>query len=287
MDEQGRDKVLQWSQTQYRRLKELGADKDLLLQGFATRPERDKVYQYLEKQFVKSEIAKLTEFLAQGGMTQLELLCETVSRQLISNGFVKVVTPTIISAAALEKMTITRDHPLYKQIYWLSTKQCLRPMLAPNLYSLMQDFSRQKKRPIRFFEIGSCFRKESDGANHTSEFTMLNLVEMGGGLEKRDERLLELGSLVAKCAGLTSFRFESAESVVYGTTIDLVSGVNSVEIGSGAVGPHPLDAAWGVHESWVGLGVGMERLLMLAKDDSAISRWCKSISYLDGIRLKI
>lgn len=287
MVEQTNENLLKWSETQDRRLKELSGDSTILQQSFTTRSDRDKAYQILEKQLVKIEKAKLTDFLSQGGKTQLETLCETVSDQLISEGFIKVVTPTVISAVALEKMTITKDHPLHKQVYWLNAKQCLRPMLAPNLYSLMQDFSRQKVRPIRFFEIGPCFRKETDGANHTSEFTMLNLVEMGLPMEKREERLLELGSLVAKSAGLTSFRFESEESEVYGTTVDLVSGVNSVEVGSGAMGPHPLDAEWGVHDSWVGFGVGMERMLMLAKNDSTISRWCKSISYLDGIRLKI
>ena len=287
MVDQTKDELLKWSDTQYRRLKELGAASTILEQSFAAGSDRDQAYQILEKQLVKVEKGRLGDLLAQGGKTQLELLCETVSERLIAEGFVKVATPTVISAAALEKMTITREHPLYKQVYWLNSKQCLRPMLAPSLYSLMQDFSRQKQRPIRFFEIGSCFRKETDGANHTTEFTMLNLVEMGLPMEKREERLLELGSLVTKSAGLTSFCFESEESEVYGTTVDLVSGVNSVEVGSGAMGPHPLDAEWGVRESWVGFGVGMERLLMLARNDSTISRWCKSISYLDGIRLKI
>jgi phenylalanyl-tRNA synthetase alpha chain len=282
-----KDQMLQWSDTQYRRLKELGAARAFLDQSFAAGSERDQAYQILEKQLVKVEKGRLADLLAQGGKTQLELLCETVSEQLIAEGFVKVATPTVISAAALEKMTITRDHPLYKQVYWLNSKQCLRPMLAPNLYSLMQDLSRQKSRPIRFFEIGSCFRKETDGANHTSEFTMLNLVEMGLPVQKREARLLELGSLVVKSVGLKSFCFESEQSEVYGTTLDLVSGVNSVEVGSGAMGPHPLDAEWGVRESWVGFGIGMERLLMLVKKDSTISRWCKSITYMDGIRLKI
>ena len=198
MVEQTNENLLRWSETQGRRLKELSGDRTILQQTFTTRSDRDKAYQILEKQLVKIEKAKLTDLLAEGGKTQLEELCETVSDQLISVGFVKVVTPTVISAVALEKMTITRDHPLHKQVYWINVKQCLRPMLAPNLYSLMQDFSRQKIRPFRFFEIGPCFRKETDGANHTSEFTMLNLVEMGGAMEKREERLLELGSLWQK-----------------------------------------------------------------------------------------
>ncbi len=61
--------------------------------------------------------------------------------------------------------------------------------------------------------------------------------EMGQPMEKREERLLEFGSLVAKGVGLTYFYFESEESEVYCTTVDLVSGVSSVEIGSSAMGP--------------------------------------------------
>lgn len=281
------DKQVGWSETQSRRLKELGCDVAILKQVYKANTERDSAYQIIEKKLARHEKEKLKNLFTVGGKTQLEMLCDRVSEKLIDEGFVKVVTPTVISAKALEKMTITSEHPLYKQVFWLSRKQCLRPMLAPNLYSLMQDFSRQKTRPVRFFEIGSCFRRETDGAKHSSEFTMLNLVEMGLPMEQREDRLHELGSIVASTGGLRSFDFESEESEVYGTTVDMVSGTPSVEIGSGAMGPHALDAEWGVHDTWVGFGIGMERLLMLVNGDSNISKWCKSIAYLDGIRLKV
>lgn len=281
------DKQVGWSETQRRRLKELGCDVAILKQVYKANTDRDSAYQVIEKKLVKAEKDKLKNLFMSGGKTQLEILCDRVSEKLIGEGFVKVVTPTVISAKALEKMTITPEHPLHKQVFWLNRKQCLRPMLAPNLYSLMQDFSRQKTRPIRFFEIGSCFRKETDGAKHASEFTMLNLVEMGSPMEGREDRLRELGSIVASSGGLSSFDFESEESEVYGTTVDMVSGTPSVEIGSGAIGPHALDVEWGVHDTWVGFGIGMERILMLINGDSNISKWCKSIAYLDGVRLKV
>ena len=281
------DKQVGWSETQYRRLKELGCDIAILGQVYKANTERDSAYQIIEKKLAKHEKEKLKNLFTVGGKTQLEMLCDRVSEKLIGEGFVKVVTPTVISAKALGKMTVTPEHPLYKQVFWLNRKQCLRPMLAPNLYSLMQDLSRQKTRPIRFFEIGSCFRKETAGAKHASEFTMLNLVEMGLPMELREQRLHELGSMVAASGGLTSFDFESEESEVYGTTVDMVSGTPAVEIGSGAMGPHALDVQWGVHDTWVGFGIGMERLLMLSKNDTTISRWCKSVAYLDGIRLKL
>lgn len=160
-------------------------------------------------------------------------------------------------------------------------------MLAPNLYSLMTDFSRLRHRPIRFFEIGSCFRKESDGAKHNSEFTMLNLVEMGTPERERLDRLKKLASLVAETSGLTDYRYESEESKVYGTTLDVVTGPENIEVASGAMGPHSLDISWGVTDTWVGLGFGLERLLMTAAGESSIGRWGKNLSYLNGIHLSL
>jgi phenylalanyl-tRNA synthetase alpha chain len=276
-----------WSITQQQRLKQLGSDDELLQREFSSTAERDRVYQDVEKKLVKEAKTDLEKLLTAGGRTLLDELCSRVSDSLIAEGFVKVQTSTVISAKALEKMTITMDHPLHKQVFWIDKKKCLRPMLAPSLYSLMQDFSRLRQRPIRFFEIGSCFRKESDGASHSSEFTMLNLVEMGLPAEEREARLRELGSLVMKSAGFSSFKFESEESEVYGTTVDMVGGPHDVEIASGAMGPHPLDHEWGIHDTWVGFGIGMERLLMLLNDGDSIGRWSKNSSYLNGIYLKI
>lgn len=281
------DKNVVWSTTQHQRLRQLGSDDELLQREFSAAADRDQAYQKIEKALVKEAKTDLDRLLATGGRTALDTLCDRVSDSLIAEGFIKVQTPTVISAKALEKMTITVDHPLHKQVFWVDKKKCLRPMLAPNLYSLMQDFGRLKQRPIRFFEIGSCFRKETDGAKHSAEFTMLNLVEMGLPREEREARLKELGNLVMESAGLGSFSFESEDSEVYGTTIDMVAGPHDVEIASGAMGPHPLDDEWGIHDTWVGFGIGMERLLMLLNGDNSIGRWCKSTSYLNGIYLKI
>jgi len=35
------------------------------------------------------------------------------------------------------------------------------------------------------------------------------------------------------------------------------------------------------------MGFGMERLLMASVNDAAMGRWAKSLSYLDGIPLRI
>ncbi len=278
---------LTWTDTQIRRLKELGVDLENLPACFSTLAERNKIFQKIEKKQVKAGREKLSDFLIQGEKSHIEKLKETLCRRLHQQGFIQVFTPTIITKAALAKMTIDEDHPLFHQVYWLTEKQCLRPMLAPNLYSLMVDFSRLNHRPIRFFEMGSCFRKESDGAQHNHEFTMLNLVEMGLAKETRIDRLKELAAIIAKAAGLNEFRFESEDSTVYGTTLDVVAGPENIEVASGAMGPHPLDAAWGITDTWTGMGFGIERLLMTSKGDTSIGKWSKSLSYFNGIRLSI
>ncbi|MFW2366259.1 MAG: pyrrolysine--tRNA(Pyl) ligase large subunit [Desulforhopalus sp.] len=276
-----------WTQTQIRRFKELGIEPEDIQIDVSTPKERNIQFQEIEKKHVRIEKEKLLHLLSQTQKTQLQLLKEKLEQTLLHHGFTGVSTPTIISGQALKKMSIDQDHPLSKQVFWLSEKQCLRPMLAPNLYSLMQDFSRLRQKPIRFFEIGSCFRKESQGARHSNEFTMLNLVEMGIPEHYRQERLEFLADTIMKVAGVTDYFFESEDSEVYGSTLDVLACSGELEVASGAMGPHRLDAAWGVTDTWVGLGFGVERLLMASRSDNSIGKWSKSLSYIDGICLNI
>lgn len=276
-----------WTQTQALRLKELGLDPEDEVCPASDRAGQNRLFQQIEKKQVRKIRADLTGLLSDTRMTRLEQLSDTLTRTLVSHGFTRVKTPILISKSALARMTITESHPLFNQVYWISDRQCLRPMLAPNLYSLMNDLGRLRTRPIRFFEIGSCFRKESDGARHNTEFTMLNLVEMGIEMENREDRLRELAAIVAGAAGLTEFEFQTESSEVYGITLDLLAGPDRIEVASGAVGPHPLDAAWGITDSWAGMGFGLERLLMTRLGESSIGKWGISLSYLDGNRLKI
>jgi phenylalanyl-tRNA synthetase alpha chain len=95
-----------------------------------------------------------------------------------------------MSRGLLEKMSIGADHPLGAQIFWLDRDRCLRPMLAPHLYYVLKDLLRLWESPVRIFEVGSCFRKESQGSQHSNEFTMLNLAEMGVTEESRLKRLV-------------------------------------------------------------------------------------------------
>ena len=276
-----------WTETQKNRLKELDAGESHQAATFSSTSVRDRAYQTLERELTERERESLREFRElrlRPGLCRLETaLVDTLVRE----GFVQVVTPIIMSKGLLTKMTIGDDHPLADDIFWLGGNKCLRPMLAPHLYFVLQDLLRLWEKPVRIFEVGPCFRKDSEGSRHSSEFTMLNLVEMGLPMESRESRLAELAALVAGAAGITDYRLESCGSEVYGETTDVVAGEEGVELGSGAMGPHPLDRAWRIAEPWVGIGFGVERLLMVATGSQNLKRVGRSLSYLDGIRLNI
>ena len=160
-------------------------------------------------------------------------------------------------------------------------------MLAPHLYYILVDLLRLWERPVRIFEIGPCFRKESQGSLHSSEFTMLNLVEMGLPIEDREARIRQLGGLISEAAGIKDFEFEVVKSEIYGDTIDIVAGSDHNEIASSAMGPHPLDRPWKINDTWVGIGFGLERLLMASENTKNLAKMGRSLTYLNGIRLNI
>ena len=276
-----------WTETQIARLKELGAEEKDQGRGFETEKDRDNAFQILEKNLVRSERQKLDELRAGHRRPRLCRLESRLTKVLIDNGFVQVTTPTIMSKGLLAKMSIDDHHPLASQIFWLGKDRCLRPMLAPHLYFVLKDLLRLWEKPVRIFEIGSCFRKESQGAQHANEFTMLNLVEMGLEREIRHHRLEELASMITRAAGVDDYIFQPVDSAVYGETIDILAGENRLEIGSSALGPHALDRAWQITDTWVGIGFGLERLLMVAENIKSMGRLGRSLGYLDGIRLNI
>ena len=116
---------------------------------------------------------------------------------------------------------------------------------------------------------------------------MLNLTEFGLPEEDCPRRLRELAELMAEAAGLKDYAFETEKSEVYGETLDVVGGKDRIEVGSGAMGPHPLDRPWKIAEPWVGIGFGLERLLMVTEHENSLARLGRSLTYLDGIRLNI
>jgi phenylalanyl-tRNA synthetase alpha chain len=48
-----------------------------------------------------------------------------------------------------------------------------------------------------------------------------------------------------------------------------------------------LDRAWQITDAWVGIGFGLERLLMVAEKSQSLGKMGRSLTYLDGIRLNI
>ena len=278
---------ISWTETQLMRLKELGAAEGDLGRRFDAEQERDRFFQLLEKELVRSRRRELDALRAGPRRPRLCALESRLTEALNAGGFVQVTTPTIMSRGLLAKMSIGAEHPLTSQIFWLDKDRCLRPMLAPHLYFVLKDLLRLWEKPVRIFEIGSCFRKESQGAQHANEFTMLNLVEMGLAEEARQSRLEEMTALVTAAAGVNAFAFETVESAVYGETIDIVAGEDRIEIGSSAIGPHVLDQAWQITDAWVGIGFGLERLLMVAENVGSMGKLGRSLGYLDGIRLNL
>lgn len=276
-----------FSDTQLQRLKELGANPGELSMAFIDARERDRAFLRLQKLYVRQERKRLQLFRQSGRRPRLCILENKLAEALTALGFVQVTTPILMSKGLLLKMGIDDLHPLTSQIFWVDNSKCLRPMLAPHLYYVVKDLLRLWDKPVGLFEIGPCFRKESQGAAHASEFTMLNLAEFGLPASDRLRRLGELASMVMQVAGNDQYRIVVENSAVYGQTWDVLAGLDSLEVASGAMGPHHLDNNWGITDTWVGLGFGLERLLMASEKDCNLGRLGRSLTYLDGIRLNI
>jgi pyrrolysyl-tRNA synthetase-like protein len=271
--------------TQTQRLRELGADPVALDGVFADARARDAAFKQLEDGLVRDGRRRLQDMRAGGRAPQLVELETCLRTALTSAGFVPLVTPLMITTDALVKMGIGHGHPLREQVFWLEDGRCLRPMLAPNLYTLLRRLGRIWSRPFGIFEIGPCFRRDSKGARHLNEFTMLNLVELGRPAEECRARLEELAALVMAAAGLSDYDLVRTESEVYGEMVDVE--VKGSEVCSAGCGPHPLDGNWGIVEPWVGLGFGLERLIVAREGYPNIERAGRSLSYVDGVRLNI
>jgi len=274
--------------TQRQRLAELNADESTLQRTFKDVSERNAFFKEEEARLIRQNKDNLEDLLQNRHLPLLSCTEKRIADWLTEEmGFTRVNTPIIIPETMLQKMSITSEHPLRQQIFWVDNKKCLRPMLAPNLYEIMKSIHRITRKPVRIFEIGPCFRKESQGAQHLNEFTMLNLVEFAENYKDGQmDRLRELASGAMSAAGIEKYEMEITDSEVYGETLDVVA--DQIELGSGAYGPHPLDSNWGIFDTnWVGIGFGMERIAMVSGGYSGIKRVGRSLAFLDGNRLNI
>lgn len=273
--------------SQRQRLKELNANEHILDCTFQDKKQRDDFYRTKEVELSKKNKEEILKLLTKEHKPLLSKIENNLINWLTNEeGFTQVVTPIILPASMLDKMTINSEHPLHSQVFWLDSKKCLRPMHAPNLYVMMRDIKKLTNQPVRIFESGPCFRKETQGAQHMNEFTMLNFVELAGVEEgKQMDRLKQLAISAMKAIGLEDYEIEIETSKVYGETLDIV--YKGLELASGAYGPHPLDDNWGIFDTWVGIGFGLERLAMAMSEYKNIKRVGRSLSYVNGARLNI
>lgn len=276
-----------YSIAQKQRLVELNAGKDITEAQFETAEEKNEAFRKIEKLLVKDNRNRL-KILMEEEHVPLTLRVEDMIEKWLTEeeGYTRVATPIILNPEKIKKMNIDNDDKLREQIFWLAGGGCLRPMLAPNLYEVMRDIHKITHQPVKIFEAGSCFRKESQGAQHMNEFTMLNLVELASVKDgEQMERLEQLAHGAMKAVGIDKYDLIKAESGVYIETLDIE--VDGVEIASGSFGPHSLDANWGVFDTWVGIGIGLERLAMVKGEYQTIKRAGKSCTYVNGIPLKL
>lgn len=274
------------TETQIQRLQELGLSAQQTEADYETAEERDRAFKEMEAGSIaagRERLKDLLEVRRQPLGLDVEERLATWLRQ--EAGFTRVSTPLFITEQQLARMSIDTGHPLRQQVFRVDNGRYLRPMLAPNLYELMLRLYKSHRKPVRIFEAGPCFRKESQGALHLNEFTMLNLVEfpsVADGAQR--ERLRGLAEGAMRAVGLEEYRFEVSGSEVYGETVDIEW--KGTELASGAYGPHPLDANFGIFDtSWVGLGIGIERVALALRDENGIKRYGRSLTFLDGVRL--
>lgn len=278
----GKLAIYDFTETQKQRLRELGGE-DFGDLSFPSADEREKKFNEIEFALARKNKEDLLRFLTSTKRTVLRQIEREMTQALIDAGFTEVVTPSIISREFMIRMGITEAHALWRQIFWVDARRCLRPMLAPNLYHLMRELRRIAK-PVSIFEVGSCFRKESKGREHSEEFTMLNAVELAPK-KNASERLKEMIDISLRAVGMTEYRLQEIESEVYGETVDVV--VKGVEVASGATGPHALDRNWLVIDPWAGVGFGLERLAMVRKPSKILGHVSRSLSHLDGSSLGV
>ena len=272
--------------TQRERLTELDAASEVLEREFDTKEERNAEFKKIETQMAREGRQHLKELVEERHITFTEEVSRSLQDWLMKDGYTKVSTPTIITRQMLEKMTIDEFHHLSEQVFWLDRKRCLRPMLAPNLYVMMRELKRITNQPVKIFEIGSCFRKESQGAKHMNEFTMLNCVQLAVVQDGRQvEALKEMAHSAMQALGIEDYELVVEESTVYGSTVDIE--IDGIEVASGSYGPHFLDKQWGVFDTWVGIGFGVERLAMAMSKSKTIKRFGRSIAFIDGGPLNI
>ncbi|SFM71379.1 pyrrolysine--tRNA(Pyl) ligase [Methanolobus profundi] len=227
----------------------------------------------------KKDIRGIYENSRENYLGKLE---RTITEFLVDMGFLEVKSPILIPFEYMERMGVGEDKKLSEQIFRVGDNMCLRPMLAPGLYNHLRKFDNVLPDPVRIFEIGPCYRKESDGNSHLEEFTMLNFCQMGSNCTRE-----ELEYLIKELLDFLGIEYEivADSCMVYGDTIDVMH--KKMELSSAVVGPVPMDMDWGVNKPWIGAGFGLERLLKAKHDFKNIKRAGRSESYYNGVSINL
>jgi pyrrolysyl-tRNA synthetase len=246
---------------------------------------RDKIFvnerlsfEKLESELLARRKGDLQRIYAKEQENYLGKLERDITKFFVDRGFLEIKSPILIPVEYVERMGIDSDTELSKQVFRIDKNLCLRPMLAPNLYNYLRKFDNVLPDPIKIFEIGPCYRKESNGKEHLEEFTMLNFCQMGSGCTREN-----LEGIIKEFLDYLKIDFEiiGDSCMVYGDTLDVMHG--DLELSSAVVGPIPLDREWGIDKPWIGAGFGLERLLKVMHDFKNIKRAARSESYYNGI----
>lgn len=239
-------------------------------------------FEELEAELTAKRKAELTFIYENDREHMLAKLERDISAFLISKGFIEIKSSILIPEEYIVKMGIDKDAELSKQVFRTDDGKCLRPMLAPVLYNYLHRFGQVMPDPLKIFEIGPCYRKESDGSNHLEEFTMVNFCQMGDGSTR--ENLIQLIDEFLTHLGI-SYEIEGDENKVYGATVEVMHG--DLELSSAVVGPIPMDMDWGINKPWIGAGFGLERLLKVRHNFKNIKRGSRSEYYYNGIHTNL
>jgi pyrrolysyl-tRNA synthetase len=235
-------------------------------------------FRELESELLARRKCDLQQIYAEEQENYLGKLEREITKFFVDRGFLEIKSPILIPVEYIERMGINSDTELSKQVFKIDKNLCLRPMLAPNLYNYLRKFDKVLPDPIKIFEIGPCYRKESDGKEHLEEFTMLNFCQMGSGCTREN-----LEAIIREFLDYLKIDFEIVgdSCMVYGETLDIMHG--NLELSSAVVGPIPLDREWGIDKPWIGAGFGLERLLKVIHNFKNVKRAARSESYYNGI----
>jgi pyrrolysyl-tRNA synthetase len=235
-------------------------------------------FKELESELLARRKDDIKRIYAKGEENYLGKLERDITGFFVERGFLEIKSPILIPVEHVERMGIKKDSELSNQVFRVDKNLCLRPMLAPNLYNYFHKLGKVLPDPVKIFEIGPCYRKESDGREHLEEFTMLNFCQMGSGCTREN-----LEAIIIEFLDYLKIDFEivSNSCMVYGDTLDVMHG--DLELSSAVVGPVPLDREWGIDKPWIGAGFGLERLLKVIHNFKNIKRAARSVSYYNGI----